>query len=221
MPKPTFLKLKADKKELLTNAFLQEFAIHTFDEASLTSVVKSLGIAKGSIYQYFEGKLDLFMYLIAECTATKIKYFVDLKRENCADFWVYFRLLYEEGVKFDLENPLQSHFLHNLVNSLNSPSIKHLYENLINQSIAGFEKMVEHEIELGLFRNDLPIKTMSFLLYKSGVAIQEQMQVLGNINLKESIKNNTPIYEGKVEILLQTVDDYIQLLSRAFDKGTK
>lgn len=61
---------------------------------------------------------------------------------------------------------------------------------------------------------------MSFLLYKSGVAIQEQMQVFGDINPSESIKSNTPVYQGKVEILLQTVDDYIQLLSRAFDKET-
>ncbi|PCJ64923.1 MAG: hypothetical protein COA58_11670 [Bacteroidetes bacterium] len=218
MPKITFTNLKEDKKKILVDAFLKEFATHTFDDASLTSVVKSLGIAKGSIYQYFDDKLDLFMYLINECTSTKMKYFKDLKREDCSDFWVFFRLLYSEGIKFDLENPLQSHFLHNLVSSLNSPSIKSLYDDLLNQSVAGFEKMIEHEIKLGLFRADLPIKTMGFLLYKSGVAIQEQMQVFGEINPKESIKNNTPVYQGKVDVLLKTVDDYIQLLKRAFDK---
>lgn len=218
MPKLTFHNLKEDKKRMLTDAFLKEFSIHTFDDASLTSVVKSLGIAKGSVYQYFEDKLDLFMYLVSESTNTKIKYFETLKREDCPDFWVFFRLLYSEGINFDLENPLQSHFLHNLENSLNSPSIKNLYDDLLKQSILGFEKMIEYEVSVGLFRSDLPQKTMAFLLYKSGVAIQEQMHVFGDINPSESLKNMTPVYEGKVDVLLKTVDSYIALLRKAFDK---
>lgn len=218
MPKSTFLNLKDDKKKMLTEAFMKEFATHSYDTASLTAVVKSLGIAKGSIYQYFEDKQDLFMYLIGVCSATKMKYFVDIKRADYKNYWEYFRILYKEGVKFDLDNPLQSHFLFNLVDNMNSPSIKHVFEDLLQMTIAEFEKMVQHEIDVGLFRDDLPVKTMAFLLHKSGVAIQEQMEAFGHIKPKESIKNNTPVYIGKEEILLQTVDDYIKLLKPTFDK---
>lgn len=218
MPKQTFLNLGEEKKKKITNVFLKEFTIHTFDDASLNSIVKSAGISKGSIYQYFEDKLDLFMYLIEQCTLLKMKYFVNLKRSDCADFWEYFRLLFEEGVKFDLENPLHSHFMFSLVRNLNSPSIKTLYDDLLNQSINGFRQMVEHEINLGLFRADLSTKAMSFLLYKAGVAIQEHMEAFGYINPEESIKNNTPVYQDKEAILLEVVDDYIKLLRKAFDK---
>ncbi len=218
MPKETFLNLGEDKKKKITDAFFKEFTKCSYDDASLNSIVKSAGISKGSIYQYFEGKLDLFMYLIGQCTSIKMKYFLDLKREDCIDFWDYFRRLYEEGVKFDLENPLQSHFMFNLVRNLNSPSIRKLYDDLLKQSIEGFKKMVEHEVNLGLFRSDSSIETMSFLLYKAGVAIQEHMEAFGYINVVESIKNNTPVYKGKEEILLKVVDDYIFLLRKAFDK---
>lgn len=218
MPKETFHNLSENKKEKITNAFLREFAVHPYDKASLSSVVKSLGIAKGSIYQYFDDKLDLFTYLIEQCSAVKMKYVGQLKRENFNDFWEYFRALYKEGVKFDLENPLESHFLHSLADNLNSPSVKVLHDEMLTNIIAGFEQMAGHEVELGKFREDIPIKTIGFFLYKNGRAINEQMEATGHINPKESIKKEKPVYEGKTDELMQTVDYYIIILKQALDK---
>lgn len=216
MPKETFHNLNKKKKEKITDAFLREFATHTYDEASLSSVVKSLGIAKGSIYQYFDDKLDLFMYLISECTAVKMKYI--RKRDDYPDFWSYFRSLYEEGVKFDLENPLESHFLHNLQENLNSPSVKEIYNDMLSQVTAGFVEMARKEIELGNFRDDIPAKTAGFFLYKASLAINEQMRVFGQINPRQSIEERKPVYDGKVFSLMKLVDDYIKILKNALDK---
>lgn len=218
MPKTTFLKLKESKRKILTDAFLNEFAEHTFDEASVSSVVITLGISKGSVYQYFEDKLDLFIHLVEVCSFTKMKYIAHIRRADFPDFWAYFRELHIEGVKFDLENPLQSHFMHNLAGNLNSPSVKALFESLLSQTLAGFEEMIRYEVANGYFREDIPLKTMSYLLYKSGMAIQEQMQAYGIINPRESIKNKLPVYLGKEEAFLQTTDEYIALLKKAFDK---
>lgn len=218
MPKETFHNLPDEKKEKIKNAFLREFAVHPYDKASLSSVVKSLGIAKGSVYQYFDDKLDLFIYLIEECSAVKMKYIGHLKRKDFPDFWTYFRALYKEGVNFDLENPLESHFLHSLNDNLNSPSVKEIYDEMLTNIIAGFEKMAKHEVESGHFRDDIPIQTMGFFLYKSGRAINEQLEVTGVINPKESITKEKPVYERKVGELMQTVDNYITMLQQALDK---
>ena len=218
MPKSTFLNLEDNKRKLITDAFLREFAIKSFDDASITEVVKQLGIAKGSVYQYFDDKLDLFMYLIGECTAIKIRYTEAVKREQFPDYWAYFRELFEHGYRFDAENPLQSHFLHNLTQNLKSPSVKQLYDQLLQQVITAFEQMVIREVELGLFRNDIPTKTMGFLLYKVGTSVQEQLEATGAINPRESIHNNLPVYEGKKAILMETVDHYINMSRKAFDK---
>lgn len=218
MPKETFHNLPEEKKEKITDAFLREFAIHPYDKASLSSVVKSLDIAKGSIYQYFDDKLDLFTYLIQECSSVKMKYVGQLKRDEFPDFWKYFRALFEKGVKFDLENPLESHFLHSLADNLNSPSVKEIYNEMLTQTIAGFEQMARHEVELGQFRDDIPIKTIGFFLFKNGRAINEQMEATGHINPKDSIKKGKPVYKGKIVELMQTVDYYIMILKQALDK---
>ena len=218
MPKETFHNLPEEKKKAITNAFLREFAVHQYDEASLSAVVKSLGIAKGSVYQYFDDKLDLFIYLIEECSAVKMKYIGHLRRKNFTDFWTYFRALYEEGVKFDLENPLESHFLHRLNDNLNSPSVKEIYDEMLTNIISGFEDMAAHEVEAGHFRDDIPVKTMGFFLYKSSRAINEQLEVTGQISPKKSIKNGSPVYLGKIDELMETVNQYITILKQALDK---
>ncbi len=218
MPKETFFNIKEEKREVITDAFLREFALKTYDEASISEVVKRLGIAKGSIYQYFNDKLDLFMFLIGECSAVKRKYTDSVKRDDYPDFWAFFRELYVLGLRFDAENPLESHFLHNLTQNLNSPSVKKLYDEMMAQIVTGFEAMAQEEVERKLFRNDFSVKKMGFMLYKFGVSIQDYMEHTGVINPGESIRNQQSVYRGKNEKLLETVDEFIALMKPAFEK---
>lgn len=218
MPKKTFLKLNEAKKNQITDAFLREFSIKTYDEASVSIVVKQLGIAKGSIYQYFENKLDLFLYLISECSAVKMTHIGKIERKGYPDFWSYFRDLFLLGYQFDNKNPLQSHFLHNLLDNLNSPTIKHIFKEMMQQSVLAFENIVQHEVELGLFRTDISVKTMGFMLYKIGTSIQEELMYQKTIDPHKSIEKNSPVYEGKKDALMQKVDEYIQLAKPSFNK---
>ena len=45
---------------------LEEFADRDYDGASVSRVVARAGIAKGSIYQYFTDKKDLYLHLVDE-----------------------------------------------------------------------------------------------------------------------------------------------------------
>lgn len=218
MPKQTFYNLKAEKRKRITNAFLREFAVQSYDDASLTDVVHELGIAKGSMYQYFEDKLDLYLYLIQEATAVKMQYVGAVQREDHPDYWSFYKTLFEQGFQFDRDEPLYSHFLHNLGENLNSPSVKHLYDDMMQQAVAAFEEMVKYEIKAGHFRKDISIPSMAFTLYKLGVSIQEQFRFSGLIKPQKSIQKQTAVYQNKTKKLLRMIDEHIQLIRPAFDK---
>jgi AcrR family transcriptional regulator len=64
MPKQTFLNLPEEKRKAFIEIALDEFANNDYNTASVSKIVEKAGIAKGSLYQYFEGKQDLFMYLL-------------------------------------------------------------------------------------------------------------------------------------------------------------
>lgn len=64
MPKTTFLNLPAKKRARFLALAVREFADNDYAGASISRLVAQAGIAKGSLYQYFADKQDLFLYLI-------------------------------------------------------------------------------------------------------------------------------------------------------------
>jgi AcrR family transcriptional regulator len=180
-------------------------------------VVKKIGIAKGSVYQYFEDKLDLFQYLIAEAVKVKMSYIAHINRDDFDSFWTYFRKLYEDGCHFDRDHPIESAFLHHLAENLKSPSVAHLYDEMLQQTLAGFEVMVKKEQALGLFKTERSVKAMALTLYKTGMNIIEQLRLEGVIDTQKSIKNKQPVFDNKEDKLLAVVDEYIELIKPAFN----
>ena len=73
MPSSTFFRLPQEKRERLLCAATEEFARTTFAEASINRIVKSARIPRGSFYQYFEGKEDLFFFLLGSMKESYIQ----------------------------------------------------------------------------------------------------------------------------------------------------
>lgn len=69
--KKTFENLKDEKKQRIFESAVSEFASHKFSEASLNQIVKAAKIPWGSFYQYFDGKEDLYLYVIKEMSRDK------------------------------------------------------------------------------------------------------------------------------------------------------
>ncbi len=64
MPKNTFYNLSDEKKRRIFDAALQEFSTKSFREASLNQIIKNADIPKGSFYQYFENKEEIYSHMI-------------------------------------------------------------------------------------------------------------------------------------------------------------
>lgn len=62
MPKKTFFRLPEEKQQRLLAAAHAEFSRVPFNEASVSNIIKAAGIPRGSFYQYFEDKADIFFY---------------------------------------------------------------------------------------------------------------------------------------------------------------
>ena len=65
MPKQTFFNLPDDKRQRIIDVVIDEFADNDYANVSISSIVARAGIAKGSFYQYFEDKEDLYGYLVS------------------------------------------------------------------------------------------------------------------------------------------------------------
>ncbi|MDH3774474.1 MAG: TetR/AcrR family transcriptional regulator, partial [Deltaproteobacteria bacterium] len=67
--RPTFTKLPFDKKERILDAAIDEFSRCGYEKASINRMVGRLGIAKGSIFQYFGSKKNLYFHIFEHAVA--------------------------------------------------------------------------------------------------------------------------------------------------------
>jgi len=106
MPKQTFLNLPETKRDNVINAAVEEFAEYGLENASTNRIVKNSGIAKGSFYQYFEDKQDVFMYLLTVIEQKEMDFFKDIHPpDNNMDTFHYFRWMVKTGMEFGLAHP--------------------------------------------------------------------------------------------------------------------
>jgi AcrR family transcriptional regulator len=107
MPKPTFENLPEEKRRRLVDLAIDEFTENPYAQASLSRIVARAGIAKGSVYQYFNDKLDLYRWLLTSEVARR-------KQEHLAstvppapgeDVFERLGAMYLAGLQFLLAHP--------------------------------------------------------------------------------------------------------------------
>ena len=107
MPKQTFLNLPEEKRKIIIDAAIEEFAEYGLENASTNRIVANSGISKGSFYQYFEDKQDVFMYLLTVLEHEKVEYFQGKHPPSTnMDTFQYFRWMIKTGMEFNTSHPL-------------------------------------------------------------------------------------------------------------------
>lgn len=131
LPKITFFNLPEEKKQSLMHAIKQEFSRVPFYEASITNIIKTARIPRGSFYQYFEDKEDAFFFLLNELTKENKKNFIYLLKKNSGDLFEtmmeFFYLIIKEKDHF--------HFLKNMFLNMT-----YKIENTFARSFRGQER---------------------------------------------------------------------------------
>lgn len=83
---------------------IAEFADRTYAEASLSQIARRARIPKGSVYQYFEDKLDLYRWLLTEEAPRLKREFIGTAGQE-GDFWARLETHIERGMAFLVEHP--------------------------------------------------------------------------------------------------------------------
>jgi AcrR family transcriptional regulator len=100
------LNLPDEKRNTIINAAIDEFAEYGLENASTNRIVAASGISKGSFYQYFEDKQDVFMYLLTVLEQEKMEYFKGKHPPSMnMDTFGYFRWMIKEGMEFNSAYP--------------------------------------------------------------------------------------------------------------------
>lgn len=165
MPKPTFFNLPEDKQERIIDAAIIEFKDNNFDSSSINKIVENSGIAKGSFYQYFEDKKDLYKYIISLAVEEKLKYMSPVMENPFNyDFFTLLREMYLSGLNFAKENPNLVAIGDRLLSDTSHPLYLEIIKENVDTSYRVFESLLIRGIERGEIREGIDVKLTAYLI---------------------------------------------------------
>lgn len=165
MPKPTFFNLPAAKRERIVALAIDEFSGRSFREASLSRIVARAGIAKGSMYQYFDNKLDLYRWLITEELARRKAEFLGARAPSPdADFFARIRAMIRAGIEFFLVEPRLSRIAAALLDGSSDPGLREIHAEIRGMGTAVFVEFLRQARERGEIRADLDLEVLARLV---------------------------------------------------------
>lgn len=164
-PLPVFDKLAPHKQGRVLEESLAEFSEHGYHQASVNRIVARLGIAKGSLFQYFGSKEGLFRHLFARALE-EIK--APLKAIRDADagepFPVRLRRVFVEGAAFARAHPRIWRIYRRMAAQEDFPLREALLSQLRGEALTYFRELVEGGQARGEIRADLDPHTAAFLI---------------------------------------------------------
>lgn len=180
--KPTFERLKPDKKQQFIEAAFEEFALRSFQEASLNRLVKKLGIAKGSIYQYFDDKKALYLYLKNYAVAQKQEFMQPAAVTSPDDFWNWLELLFQRGLAFDTQHPVMSQFLYRYSQERTVPEVAQDMVRHDQEARLFFSAVITQQQEKGALKNHLNATMMAQLIVQISKTLLETLVATNDSN---------------------------------------
>lgn len=134
MPKPTFLNLSKEKQEVLISAAKREFSRVSLNEASISNIIKDAGIPRGSFYQYFEDKEDVFFFLLDEYSKRNYERFNSIIIMNNGDLIESF-IDWFKSILLLMEEPENRQFLKNAFLNMNYKIEKTITQNMYDEKV--------------------------------------------------------------------------------------
>lgn len=203
MPKDTFFNLPEDKRKRIIDAAIDQFSKLHYSNVTVDNIVTAAGIPKGSFYQYFSNKDDLYVYLFTQYAEKKTHRFEQIKTEiRKLSFREYMLKFIAELKKLEASCARIEKLKQEFLNECPQDIKKQILREELPKSSKIFQEVIQQYIEKGEFRKDLDSKVAAYITimsisnleYYPFIEDEDVVEVLHNIInfLVTGMKANTP-----------------------------
>ena len=201
-----FRNLSPEKQEKVFQAAVSEFASKGYRNASMNSLVKTAGISKGSIFQYFRSKRNLFDAVL-EIAVQQVKRHLKQVRGATEDLSFPERLekLLRSGFQFIDKHPLLTAVYFQLLQSGDAPFGSERIVQLRRQGTEFLTELIEMAVSKGELRADIDVQRVGFL-------VNSLLETLLRAYYTEFLDSGLGLYKGdshELDLWIKTTVDLI------------
>lgn len=149
------------KKKIFAGAF-ECFSMRTYHEVKIIDIASAAGVGKGTVYEYFESKEDLYQQLL-DFFFQEYLALLALVVDGQGSFLEKLRQLYENHIHYYKEMKRRTQGMLLVEKMINLSSEQEL-ENKRKKMLSLFGKLVEQGIKEKLLRDDIGREEMVMVL---------------------------------------------------------
>jgi AcrR family transcriptional regulator len=208
LPRETFKNLENDKQERILETAVEEFASHGFRQASVNRMVQKLGIAKGSIFQYFGTKEGLFHVVFDHAVDLVRRSLRQVKQATAeTEFFERIRQSLIAGIHFIDRHPRIYRIYLKMVFQEDFPLRAEFLQQVHLFSAEYLRPLVESGIAGGKLRRDLDIDAAVFFLD----ALMDRFLQAYCVSFLDA---GSGLYQASPKEMEQRVGEFVQLVKR-------
>jgi AcrR family transcriptional regulator len=165
LPKSTFFNLPKDKQKRILESAKHIFSKNHYRKVTIDALVEAADIPKGSFYQYFINKDDLFMYLFGEIGIEK-KQILDevIEKANKLSFSQLIIEMLARANKFENQDDVMIGLKDKFLKECPQEVKNKILSDLIPTTMEMFSEIISFYVNSGYFRSNFDIKKASFIL---------------------------------------------------------
>ena len=189
MPTATFKKLAKDKQQRVIKAAIKEFSRAPLNEASVANIITDANIPRGSFYQYFKDKEELFYYIFEMHSNDIKKRLTLLLMNHKGDIFKTFIDLYKY-----------------IIEKINKPENDFYFKNIFLNMSYNIEKKFTPNLEdnLNEIINLIDISKLNIVSKLQLIYIVDIMEAILIRNIIQSYKRNVS-KEKNIEIFIREI----------------
>jgi len=147
VPKDLFFTIHEEKKNRIIEAAIKEFSLQLYEKASINQIIKEADISRGSFYQYFEDKEDLYFFLIETVVKnTSYNFLKEFIATQPKDVFSVYKALLTYNLQLLSDEKYQAFFknMHLGVNYHLQQKLRSIFSAIRNEMLGGkFDKLQE------------------------------------------------------------------------------
>ena len=150
MPTETFLRLPEEKRTRLVEAAWEEFLRVPFEEVSINKIILRARIPRGSFYQYFADKKDLFYHLLGDMLGYLLEQYAGVLRRHEGDMFRTQVQCFDLVLQEQVQDP---QFIRGMEILQRNPVflVQQIVENQVAYCIW---EAVKEQVDITMFRNE-------------------------------------------------------------------
>lgn len=195
IPTQTFYNLDKAKRRRIIDAAVAEFSKNGYSNARLSNIIRASDIPRGSLYQYFEDKFDVFKYIFEIIKDKKMEYLKDLlSNPEDKPFLQLFKELFISGTRFALENPKLVKVFTKLI-SEKGDAYNKIMQDSLQIAREHYVNYIKTDQENGRLRKDIDPGVFADMVIDLtvNISIDEIVEHVENINFEKIYERVTQI----------------------------